>query len=211
MSRVHYVDFSFSLNPFNFSCMRSGDTQEMCARFKLQGHVILKAAEIAFPPVQFFGHIQPRPPYNFYHPYNFLPVRPSEAPVGILRRCCSRGHIRLRAPVRFDTAVHLWFHRIVCRTPHGPRARLMWALYRPRTGLSDVFQFLRDPYGARVWPVCHTAPLQTRKGIDTTRICKNPCGHRIWRYGAGTGPLHLLHGLLRGCLRVPNPYGPVSL
>ena len=33
-----------------------------------------------------------------YHPHDFLPVRPSEAPIGILRRCCSRGHIRLRAP-----------------------------------------------------------------------------------------------------------------
>ena len=31
-------------------------------------------------------------------PMRFLPVRPSEASVGILRRCCSRGHIRLRAP-----------------------------------------------------------------------------------------------------------------
>ena len=37
-------------------------------------------------------------PVWFYHPYDFLPVRPSEAPAGILRRCCSRGHIRLRAP-----------------------------------------------------------------------------------------------------------------
>ena len=37
-------------------------------------------------------------PVRFYHPYDFLRVRPSEAPVGILRRCCSRGHIRLRAP-----------------------------------------------------------------------------------------------------------------
>ena len=44
------------------------------------------------------SHIQPRAPYDFYHPYDFLPVRPSEAPVGILRRCCSHGHIRLRAP-----------------------------------------------------------------------------------------------------------------
>ena len=44
------------------------------------------------------SHIQPRAPYDFYHPYDFLPVRPSEAPVGILRWCCSRGHIRLRAP-----------------------------------------------------------------------------------------------------------------
>ena len=43
-------------------------------------------------------HIQPRAPYNFYHPYDFSPVRPSEAPVGILRRCYSSGHIRLRAP-----------------------------------------------------------------------------------------------------------------
>ena len=37
-------------------------------------------------------------PYDYWHPYDFLPVRPSEAPVGVLRRCCSRGHIRLRAP-----------------------------------------------------------------------------------------------------------------
>ena len=44
------------------------------------------------------SHIQPRPPYDFNHPYEFLPVRPGEAPVGVLRRCCSRGHIRLRAP-----------------------------------------------------------------------------------------------------------------
>ena len=44
------------------------------------------------------SHIQPRAPYDFYHPSDFLPVRPSEAPVGILRQCCSRGHIRLRAP-----------------------------------------------------------------------------------------------------------------
>ena len=33
------------------------------------------------------------------HAYDFLPVkRLGEAPVGILGRCCSRGHIRLRAP-----------------------------------------------------------------------------------------------------------------
>ena len=49
-------------------------------------------------PALCLSHIQPRAPYEFYHPYDFLTVRPSEAPVAILRRCCSRGHIRLRAP-----------------------------------------------------------------------------------------------------------------
>ena len=44
-------------------------------------------------------------PYDFLHSYNFSPVRPNEAPVGILRRCCSRGHIRQRE--RLETAVHL--------------------------------------------------------------------------------------------------------
>ena len=44
------------------------------------------------------SHIQPRAPYDFYHPYDFLPARLSEAAVGILRWGCSRGHIRLRAP-----------------------------------------------------------------------------------------------------------------
>ena len=42
-------------------------------------------------------HIQPRALEQFLTPVRFLVVRPSEEPVGILRRCCSYGHIMLRA------------------------------------------------------------------------------------------------------------------
>ena len=70
-------------------------------------------------------------------------------------------------PVRFDTAVHLWFDRIIRRTPHGPRGGPAWEspmffIYY-RTSTVPV----RDRQG------CPTAPLRTRKGIDTTRICKD--------------------------------------
>ena len=78
----------------------------MCRRQTRKGYCQLTYEHVVCSPVPLqnvnpalcLSHIQPRPPYDFYHPYDFLPVRPSEAPVGILRRCCSRGHIRLRAP-----------------------------------------------------------------------------------------------------------------
>ena len=115
------------------------------------------------------SHIQPRVPYDFYHPYDFLPVRPSEAPVGILRRCCSRGHIRLRAPYGLT---HLWFGWIIRRIPWLPCAVPVRASCGPRKGIFNVFSYptgpVRDPQG------CCTTPLRTRKGIDTTIICKNP-------------------------------------
>ena len=46
------------------------------------------------------SHIQPRALYDFYHLYDFLSVRPSEAPVWNLRWYRSPGYIRLRAPYR---------------------------------------------------------------------------------------------------------------
>ena len=64
-------------------------------------------------------------PYDLYHPR----VRPSEAPVGIIRRCCSRGHIRLRAPYGL-TRLHTYgliekfarLHGYPVRCPCGHRA-----------------------------------------------------------------------------------------
>ena len=107
-------------------------------------------------------------PVRFLSPVRFLAVRPSEAPVGILRRCCSRGHIRLRAPYDLTRTVHLWFGRITLRIPWVPRAgparksSMFFISYGTRTGP------VRDPQG------CRTAALRTRKGIDTTRIGKTP-------------------------------------
>ena len=130
------------------------------------------------------SHIQPRTPYDFYHPYDFLPVRPSEAPVGFLRRCCSRSHIRLRAPYGLTrlspNGLVEWFaglHGYPVRCPYGPRK-----------GIFNVFHILRDPYGPVRDPQgCRTTLLRTRKGIDTTKIDKIPT---------------------RAYLAVRAPYGP---
>ena len=58
-------------------------------------------------------------------------------------------------PVRFDTAVHLWFGRIIRRTPHGPCAMPVRASCWPRMKLSNVFHIPRDPYGACKGAVRH--------------------------------------------------------
>ena len=49
-----------------------------------------------------------------------------------------------------------------------------------------------------------TAPLQTRKGIDTTKMDKNPARAS---YLAVRAP----HGLFKGCLGSQNPYGARKL
>ena len=88
-------------------------------------------------------------PVRFYHPYNFLLVRPSEAPITSV--LFSWSH-QAMGPVRLDTAVHLWFGRILRRTPRVPRAMPLRASYGPRTGIFNVFHILRDRYGARKGP-----------------------------------------------------------
>ena len=158
------------------------------------------------------SHIQPRAPCDFYHPHDFLPVRPSEAPVGILRRCCSRGHIRLRAPcvlTRLYTYTYglvdwfagLYGYPLGCPYGHrtGPARESSFFLisYGTRTGL------VRDPKG------CRTTPLRTRKGIDTTRIGKNPtrASYLAIRgpYGSLTVPTRAVHGMFRTSKPVRGP------
>ena len=146
------------------------------------------------------SHIQPRAPYDFYHPYDFLLGRPSEAPLGILRRCCSRVHIRLRA-----------------RTIWRGCTLMVWSnnsqdSMGTRTKIFNFFHILRDPYGARAGTQgCRTAALRKRKGIDTTRIGKTPTRAPYLAvrgpYGSLTGPLRVPQGLFTGCLQSLNPYG----
>ena len=96
-------------------------------------------------------------------------------------------------PARLDTAVHmvhLWFGKMIRRTPRVPRT----GIARAPQGNLQCFSYptgpvrgpLRDPQG------CRTTPLWTRKGIDTTKIDKNPA--RAW-YLAVRGP----YGLRTGC------------
>ena len=64
----------------------------------------------------------------------------------------------------------VWWH--IRRTPPVPHAMPARGSHGPRTGISNVFHILWVHTGApaRV----PYAPLRTRKGIDTTRICNNP-------------------------------------
>ena len=82
-----------------------------------------------------------------------------------------------------DTAVHLWFDRII--------------RYRTRTGP------VRDLQG------CCTALLRTRKGFYASRIFANRCC--ICPYGALMSPSRSPHGLFTGCLRSLNPHGAREL
>ena len=89
------------------------------------------------------SHIQPRSPYDFYHPYDSLPVTPSEAPVGILRRCCSRGHIRLRATAWHGCILMVWLNNShdSTGTPCGARA-----------GIVREYSMFLISYGTRAGP-----------------------------------------------------------
>ena len=62
-------------------------------------------------------------------------------------------------PVRLETAVHLWFDRIIRRSPHGPRAMPVRASYGPRTVMSNVFHILQDSYVAQWDPYGHVREL----------------------------------------------------
>ena len=71
-------------------------------------------------------------------------------------------------------------------------------------------------YGTRTGPVrdpqgCRTAPLRTCKGIDTTRIGKNPARASYFAVRGRTGPVRGPHGLFTGCLKSLNPYGARKL
>ena len=145
------------------------------------------------------SHIQPRTPYDFYHPYDFLPVRPSEAPVGFLRRCCSRSHIRLRAPYGLNrlspNGLVEWFaglHGCPVRCPYGPRK-----------GIFNVFHILRDPCGTHKGAARHSCG-HVRELIQP-KLTKFPHGRRIWPYGPLTVPAQAVHGLFRISKPVRGP------
>ena len=100
-------------------------------------------------------------------------------------------------PVRLDTAVHLWFGRIIRSSPRVHRVIPVRASYGPVRESSMFF----ISYGIRTGPLrdpqgCRTAPLRAGKGIDTTRIGKNPARAS---YLSVRGPYRLftdVHGLI---------------
>ena len=148
------------------------------------------------------SHIQPRAPYDFYHPYNFLSVRSNEAAIGNLRQCCSRGHIRLRAPYDL-TRLYTY------GTPCGARTGIVRAPH----GNLQCFSYPKGP----LWGPCGTHKGAVRQSYGHVReltqreLSKLPHGHRIWPYGAHTGPVQNPQGLFTGCWQYLNQYGARKL
>ena len=105
-------------------------------------------------------------------------------------------------PIWLDTAVHLWFDRIIRSTPYGPHAMAVHALYGPHTGIFIVFHILRNPYRACAGP----ARMPYGTIIDTLGNW-----HSQNLQKSHTGPSRFLHGRFMGCLRYLNPYGAGKL
>ena len=55
-------------------------------------------------------------------------------------------------PVQLGTAVHLWFGRMIRRTPWVPCTVPVRASLGPRKGIFNVFNILLDPHGAHAGP-----------------------------------------------------------
>ena len=122
------------------------------------------------------------------------------------------GSNQATGPVRLDTAVHSWFHQIIRRTPHGPRAMPVRVSYGSRTGISNVLHFLSDSYGARVGlaTMPHATLMDTYGNWHNQNLQKSRtvvvCGRT-----ARACPLRSLDGLFTSCLRSLNPYGAHKL
>ena len=109
-------------------------------------------------------------------------------------------------PVRFDTTVHLWFGRLILRTPSVPRAGPVRASYGPRTEIIDVFHILRDPYGARAGPA--RVPYGSLADTQGNWHNQNWQNSRTGVVFGRTEPVRAPQGLFTGCL---NPYGARKL
>ena len=115
-------------------------------------------------------------------------------------------------PVRLDTAVHLWFGRLIRRTPRLSRAMPVRASCGPRKGIlmfSISYGTRTGPCGTRNGAARH--PYGHVRELIQSKLTKIPHGRRIWPYGARTGPLRSPHGLLTDCLGYQNPYGTRKL
>ena len=112
-------------------------------------------------------------------------------------------------PVRLAASAYLWFGWIIRKTPRVPLAMPT----RHRTGPARESSMLFIFYGTHTRPVrdpqgCRTAPLRTRKGIDTTIIGKNPARASYLAVRAPHGPRT---GCSRAVYNLKTRTGPVSL
>ena len=129
-----------------------------------------------------------------------MPVKPSEAPAGIFRRCCSRGHIRLRAPYGLT--------RLYTVHVRGQYETRKGAVRHPYGQLMELTQpeLAKIPHGRRIWPYgARTVPTRAPNGLFTGWLqYLNP-------YGARKLIMHAfkLYGPVRGGKIRTAPHGPV--
>ena len=137
-------------------------------------------------------------PYDFYHPYDFLPVRPSEAGVGILRRCCSHGHIRLWPHTAWhDCILMIWLNN----SQDSTGTLCVQASCGPRTGIFNVFHILQGPCVTRKGAIrCPYGHIRELTQPALAKILHRP---RIWPYGTRTIPTQLF--------TISKPYGARKL
>ena len=107
-------------------------------------------------------------------------------------------------PVRFDTTVHLWFGRLILRTPSVPRAGPVRAPHGNHQCFSYPTGPVRGPCGTRKGAVRQSCGHA--RELTQPELAKLPHGRRIWPYGPRTGPLRAPQGLFTGCLQYLNPY-----
>ena len=112
-------------------------------------------------------------------------------------------------PVRFDTTVHLWFGRLILRTPSVPRAGPVRAPHGNHQCFSYPTGPVRGPCGTRKGAVRQSCGHA--RELTQPELAKLPHGRRIWPYGTRTGPLRAPQGLSTGCLQYLNPYGARKL
>ena len=96
-------------------------------------------------------------------------------------------------PVRFDTAEHLWFGRIILRTPWVSRAGPVRWPYGNLQCFSYPTGPVRGPCGTRKGAV--RQPYGHVRELTQPELAKLPHGRRIWPYGARAGPAGAVHGL----------------
>ena len=117
-------------------------------------------------------------PYDFYHPYDFLPVKPSEAAEGILygTRTAWHGCILMVCMNNSQNSTG---------TPCGARAGIV----RAPQGNLQCFSY---PTGLVRGPcVTHKGAVRRPYGharkLAQPELAKIPHGRRIWPYGPRTG------------------------
>ena len=110
-------------------------------------------------------------------------IKPSEAPIGILRPYCCRGHIRLCACYGL---IRLCTDGLIEKLACDNRAGVVRALHEYIQCFSYQTWPIRDPCGTRKGAVWY--PCEHIQELTQPEFAKIPYGRRAWQSRARTGP-----------------------